>query len=470
MLAAVLYGLAALSGLLLFCSDHPVHAWPLVGVAFVPILFALTRQRVRWWRAALAALVFGAVYNGALLWMLEFPVRLGIPLALALSLLWVIGFTVGARLVHRGPVAGPLAVAAVIALLEWVSYHAVPVWGTAQSFARVASAAPGAVPVASILGMTGVVFTLVAAQALIARMFAGDGTGDRRRAAGALAALLLLQLAFAAYLSITSVSAGSARVAAIGWNGSTTEGPHPELMAWLADAADRGAKLIATPEATMVLTRPQRDQLLADLGAFARERQVALAVGYFNLGDHDNRIAFVDRDGSLAGEYRKTHLIPYIEDYVAGDGSLVSWRPAALGSDAPLVGGMICQDDNFTDLARALGRARAQIVVVPTQDWAQVKDYHFENSRFRPIENGYAVVRPAFNGVSAVVDARGNVLAQQDHVENGPAVLVADLPLYEGGRPNAWIAGLAPFCWLAVLAAAFVPRRRRAGRLALPRS
>ena len=133
-----------------------------------------------------------------------------------------------------------------------------------------------------------------------------------------------------------------------------------------------------------------------------RSYYVALAVGYFDRTRDDNRIAMIDGTGALKGEYRKTHLIPLMEDYQAGDGSLVEMTVRG-----HRVGGMICQDDNFTDLATGYGRDRTPVVVVPTNDWPAVKDYHFENSRMRPLENRYAIVRAATNGVSAIVSGRG---------------------------------------------------------------
>ena len=78
-------------------------------------------------------------------------------------------------------------------------------------------------------------------------------------------------------------------------------------------------------------------------------------------------------------------------------------------------------------------RRRTQLLVVPTNDWRQVKDYHLENSLFRAVENGDGVVRAASNGVSAIVSPRGEVLAARDHLRDGPGVIVADVPLRRGG-------------------------------------
>src|SRR5436190_1326972 len=63
----------ALTGALLFVADHPVHAWALELVAFVPLLWALSRASSARWAAAAGAAA-GLTYTGALAIVLEFPV------------------------------------------------------------------------------------------------------------------------------------------------------------------------------------------------------------------------------------------------------------------------------------------------------------------------------------------------------------------------------------------------------------
>jgi apolipoprotein N-acyltransferase len=103
-------------------------------------------------------------------------------------------------------------------------------------------------------------------------------------------------------------------------------------------------------------------------------------------------------------------------------------------------------------------------MAVPTNDWKQVKDHHFENALFRAVENRYAVVRGASNGISAVVTARGEVLARMDHFREGPGVIVCDLPLYPGGsfysRAGEWVV-LASMVFLVLTACLLRVRGRK---------
>ena len=122
-------------------------------------------------------------------------------------------------------------------------------------------------------------------------------------------------------------------------------------------------------------------------------------------------------------------------------------------------GVLICQDDNFTDLSRGLSREKAVLVGVPTLDWRSVAREHFLNSRFRAIESRYAIMRSADGGISAIVSAKGLVLASVNHLEKGTRVIVADVPLENGGSWfGVWGHGLMLLISVALLLASIVWR------------
>jgi len=457
--------LALASGGLLFLSDHPVHLWPLQVVALVPLLLALLRWSASSTVAAACGLALGAGYTIPLTVVLQLPPLMAAALAVYLTLLWMV-FAAAARLLLRWPAPwSGLAVGALAAGLAWVNVSALSIWGTAQSFVRVWSALPFAIQFVAFTGITGLVFVIVAAQALGVRAALSRGR-ERVVAAAALACLLAVVAAADLWLW-TQDPVATIRVAAIGWTwdelerrgAATTEQRISEFFEpALAEAAGKGARLLVSPETGFRLSDDQRQDALQRFAALARRHGVHLAVGYFDSGRNDNRIVFIDHQGRIRGEYRKTHLIPGIESYEPGDGALVG-----VPLDELRLGGMICQDDNFTDLARGYGRQRAQILALPTNDWEQIKDHHFENSLFRPIENRYAVVRAASDGISAIVSPRGEVLARRDHIEQGAGVIVADVAVGEGGSLYAaagdWFAA-ACACALLVGIALGVLRRR----------
>ena len=198
-------------------------------------------------------------------------------------------------------------------------------------------------------------------------------------------------------------------------------------------------------------------EFVARFQGIARKHRVWLILGYHDYSEGRNRLMFMGPDGSELGEYEKTHLTPF-EDYKPGSGETVMIRLDDIG-----IGGMICQDDNFTDLSRAYGRQGAGVVAVPTFDWEMVKDAHLQNSLHRPIESCYAIVRAAMDGISAIVSPTGEVLARRDHFEEGPGVIMADVPILARATPfSRWGHWpVVPCLGFAVGCAAWVLRARR---------
>ena len=471
-----LLGLSVLSGVLLFLSDYPVHAWPLQAVALLPFLFGLER-RCRSWKAALGAgLALGLASTLPLLRVLEFPLMMGLPLALYLSLLWML-IGLGLYLVRGWPTPiGPLAAGAVVAIVEWVDFSAVPIWGTAQCFARVWTAAPPVAQIVSVAGVTGLVFLLVSAQALAGRLIWGE---HRRRGALALVLLLGASGAWCAW-SWTRAARGGLTVAAIGWTGEQLVAlgvaPAPAPGHWpvaeplalferyyaptVEEAARRGARLIVSPEVGFWLSERDEDAILARARELAGRVQSTLVLGFFSRRGNSNHAMLVDGRGACRLDYEKTHLIPLVEKYRKGSGALPSCPISTGGALQPRGGLMICQDDNFTDLARGYGRAGTALLAVPTNDWRQVKDFHLENSIFRAVENGYAVVRAASNGVSAIISPRGELLARRDHFRDGPGLSVARVSLRGGPTPYSRAGDWPPLVGLLLLVAGGLWQRR----------
>lgn len=439
---------ALLAGLLLFASDHPLHAWPLQFVAFVPFWWALATHRAagRWlWPLGL---VFAVGYAAPLLAV----VGTAPPILIAAAAVvpqWIVIAMLAGRVLSRGPVAGALGAAATLTLVEIAIWNAVPVFGTAQCFARPMSAAPAAVAFVAWTGVGGLVFVLTAVQALVVAALRGPGRGAPLAVAGALVAVVT---AFDA-LRWTRTLGPTVRVAAYGWSDASG---HAGLERILTDARQAGAALVVTPETGMTANRAA----IARFGAMVMTSGVAAALGVWSADDADNRIWFFDADGRLRGEYRKTHLVPIFEDYRAGDGTLATAEAGGV-----VYGGMICQDDNFPALARGYGRRGVPLVAVPTNDWDEIREFHLENALFRAIENGYAVVRAASNGISAIVSPRGEVQARCDHVTAGAQFVVADVPT--GGGEVTFYARFGDWpvvgsCLLLVLFAALGLRRAAA--------
>jgi apolipoprotein N-acyltransferase len=193
----------------------------------------------------------------------------------------------------------------------------------------------------------------------------------------------------------------------------------------------KGARLIVSPETGFVVKADTRAPFMQSFRELAAELHVVLVVGIWDDVDHQNLAVWFEPNGTVqAPDYVKTHLVPFMETYRPGDGRTVVHALDGLG-----VGEMICQDDNFTDLARGYGRAGVALVAVPTNDWREVAEYHVENSAMRALENGYGIVRAASGGVSEIVSPTGEVLARRNHLVEGMGAVVADLPVARAGTP-----------------------------------
>ena len=182
------------------------------------------------------------------------------------------------------------------------------------------------------------------------------------------------------------------------------------------------------------------------IGALAARFQIHLALGYFDERKNINCIDFVLPDGSIGDRYVKTHLVPIYETYTKGSG-----RRACVELEGAKIGGVICQDDNFSDIARGYGRDGIGLLAVPTNDWSGVQHFHLTSTLWRALEMRFAVARATSDGISVVVSARGEVVARADHFDQGLQLLVEEVSL-GNGRPTfyakagdwlAWACGAA---------------------------
>ncbi len=226
----------------------------------------------------------------------------------------------------------------------------------------------------------------------------------------------------------------------------------------IREAAAGGAKLILTPEATnflikdpaaraAALTTQDRDAVIGDLSALARELGVWLLIGSAIVksgheGDDRaaNRSLLIDDAGAVVATYDKLHV--YDVDLPTGE----RWRESAairpgdraVLADTPWarLGLTICYDIRFPHLYRALARAGAAMISVPAAFTVPTGEAHWETLlRARAIETGCWILAPAQAGLhedgrrtwgrSTVIGPWGEVVAKLDHDE--PGVLFATL-------------------------------------------
>ena len=70
------------------------------------------------------------------------------------------------------------------------------------------------------------------------------------------------------------------------------------------------------------------------------------------------------------------------------------------------------------------------ILFAPSWDWSSVAVAHTKSAEFRAVENGYALVKPTYDGLSAVVDRYGRELYLSGIIESGyDSVRCVDVPI-----------------------------------------
>ena len=463
------------SGLLLMLGHLYAPAAPLQAVALLPLLFAAAAPDIPIRLALAAGAYAGLAHTLPQVVTLRMPPLIAGGLVAYLAGLMCAFGGVSWWLFRRKTLGAALGVGAAFALVDWVNFTAVPIWGTAQSLVRPWSAYPQTVRFVSVTGITGIALALATMQALVVFLARHP---QRRRAA--VWALFTLVAGFSA-LNVAARPSGKARtiaVAAVGWASpgpkdldakrirlSRIRGPEDfaKLVAGpVAAAAEKGARLVVLPETAFIFRgTDDRRAWMGRLRRLAADCNALLVVGYADRIDNRNRLLLLSPAGKVLAQYTKTHLTPF-ESYRTGDGRVV-----AVDVDGLRVGGIICQDDNFTALSRAHGRHGTAVLAVPTNDWLAVKDVHFQNTIHRAIESRCAVVRAAREGISAIVAPDGRVLAQMDHFEQGPGGVYAHVPVHADAAPTLfsrlghWPVPVAAAWLLAQVAWAFREARRK---------
>lgn len=223
----------------------------------------------------------------------------------------------------------------------------------------------------------------------------------------------------------------------------------------IAEAAQKGAHFIITPEMTNAVDRdaerlagglPEGEEIdeVQAFSAAAAENGVWLLIGSMAINRGDGRLAnrsfLFGPDGEIAARYDKIHMF----DVSLENGE--SWRESRVyypGSSAVVVatplaafGLSICYDVRFPHLYRALARAGAEVLCVPAAFTRQTGKAHWKTLlTARAIECGAFVVAAAQGGVhedgretfghSLIISPWGDILSEAKGDE--PGVILAEI-------------------------------------------
>ena len=190
----------------------------------------------------------------------------------------------------------------------------------------------------------------------------------------------------------------------------------------IAQAAAQGAGFALTPEVTNcvsmdrahqaeVLEPEQSDLTLAGLREAAAQHRIWLSVGSLALkgganGRFVNRSFLIGPDGSIAAQYDKIHMfdvqVSETESYHESSGYAPGASAMVADAGFAKIGLTICYDLRFPHLHRALAKAGADILLVPSAFSPVTGAAHWEPLlRARAIETGCYVLAAAQTGTHA---------------------------------------------------------------------
>ena len=423
------YRLAGIAGGLLLAAGHFYSPLAILQIiAFLPMMIVLLRNNGGKADAAVAGLYLSLAYILPQMAYLRMPVIITlILLVYMVAMLILLSVFIGA-LIRKPAISSSLLIGIAMYAIDYLNCTLLPVWGLAQSFVRPWSAYPLAIGFISITGICGVIFVIGSLQALAAHYLTDK---SNRKVIICTALLILLACAGADYLTLPATSE-TLKGATIGWvldeandqsNPSTDEGFEKLFLEPARKAVAEGARIITTGELGFYLNNHIRKEIMDKFTSFAKENNVWLSIGVFDLSANKNKVLFISPAGEIAEDYTKTYLTP-LEPGKKGPGHLKS-----IIIDGFDIGTMICQDDNFPQQTTIYGRNGTGLVICPTADWTTIRRAHLQAVRARAIECRYSIVRAAANGISAIIAPTGELLAEMDHYTQGPGYLIADVPI-----------------------------------------
>jgi deaminated glutathione amidase len=254
------------------------------------------------------------------------------------------------------------------------------------------------------------------------------------------------------------MSQGSADAVRVGLvqmcTGRSVEKNLQDASALVRDAARQGATYIQTPEITTLMEmdrerlfatiRPQAaDPSILRFADLARELGIWLHIGSMPIllaaGKVANRSLLFSPQGAIAASFDKIHMfdveLPGGETYRESK----NYQPGNTGVVADLpwgrLGLTVCYDLRFPHLYRALAKAGADVLAIPSAFTRKTGEAHWHVLlRARAIENGCFVLAAAqagrhesgreTYGRSLIVNPWGEIVAEAGV---DPGVIVADI-------------------------------------------
>ena len=180
-----------------------------------------------------------------------------------------------------------------------------------------------------------------------------------------------------------------------------------------------------TGEASDLAARavPLKGKVLEVMGAAARRNDTYVVFGTImkeDDGTYSNAAVLLDRQGKLAGIYRKVHAVADMDKSTCEGGVMPGKDFPVFDCDFGRLGIAICFDMSFDDVWEAYRRKGAEIVVWPSQSPQTIQP------RWRALQNRYYIVSSTWRTNASVFDPMGDIIAQ---LVGNEGVLVTQIDL-----------------------------------------
>jgi apolipoprotein N-acyltransferase len=235
-----------------------------------------------------------------------------------------------------------------------------------------------------------------------------------------------------------------------------------------------GADLIVWPESAAPELLNKLFDWYASIAREAAARRSALVVGTLRQEGEDayNSVFAVDPLTRTTGFHDKHHLVPFVE-FLPVPGFVRNWlrlmelpysdfRHGAKEQEPLTAAGQkiaagVCYEDAYGSTQLPALRTATMLVNVTNDAWfgrSSARYQHLQISRLRAMEAGRPMVRAANDGVSAIIDHHGRLVARAPEYEAN--VMRADLQPRIGLTPYAKVGNwpVVSLCFLLAILAA----------------
>ncbi|GAB3946185.1 apolipoprotein N-acyltransferase [Kribbella albertanoniae] len=192
--------------------------------------------------------------------------------------------------------------------------------------------------------------------------------------------------------------------------------------------AAAGAQIVVWPEAGTLVREADRDALLLQIAAVARQTGIYINAGLLVLTQKApyyarNQAVLIDPRGKALWTYDKSKPVPGMDMIEPGDGKV-----PVVDSPVGRIANVICFDADFPSLMRQ--QPNVDLMLVPSNDWQEFGRTHTEKAALRAVENGYSLIRADSRGQAGAFDPLGRSVGSVDYFTAEQQTMVVSVPTH----------------------------------------